>query len=404
MVRLKKFWAVVFSVCLIFSAASAQEKTTTAPAQLTTPAPTTTTPEILADSAILIETSTGKVLYEKNADVRRPPASMTKIMTCVLGIENLKPTQEIKIDEEVAQTGDSYFYFQTNEVLSVEEIFKSMMLVSDNGAATAIAKAVGKSVPNFAKMMNDKARELGCTNTTFMNPHGLPDDKHLSTARDMAKIAIYCMKDPEFRRYVSTQKAVVHWISPKKSEEVENTNKLLGKCSGTTGMKTGWTKAAAGCLAASAKRNGVELIAIVMHSPDTVTRFEDAQKLIEYGFTKVKSMYSYQEKKEEVVYVRGGKQGIVHVNLEGKITYPLFDGDDEKNFSVTYELPKIVDGGIERGAEVGKATLSYNGKPVASIPFVAQEAVAEGFSWSSAIVGISEKFPFAQEFLLTLVA
>ena len=359
--------------------------------------------EISADSAILIEATTGRVIYEKNADERRPPASMTKMMTCILGLEYLTPEDRIKISQEAAYTEDSELMLQEGDLIEAGELLRGMMLVSDNGGAVAIGEAVSGNIYDFSRLMNDKAREIGCTDTNFENPNGLPNDIHLSTARDMAKISMYCLQNWDFRDIVSTQRETIHWLQPANhSLKVENTNKLLGTYKGTTGLKTGWTNAAGGCLAASAKRGEVELIAIVMHSEDTVTRFQDAQALLDYGFERVTSIYGInKDNVEKKIFVRGGEQATLEVGLADDLNYPLLRDEYRQNLTVEYDLPKVVDGGIKIGDTVGTAQLKYNGKVVASVPFVAKENVEEGFSFASAIVSLTEPFiDVAQDFLL----
>ena len=204
---------------------------------------------------------------------------------------------------------------------------------------------------------------------------------------------------------MATQRETIHWLNPSDhSLKVENTNKLLGTYKGTTGLKTGWTYAAGGCLAASAKRGDVELIAIVMHSEDTYTRFQDAQILLDYGFERVNSVYGINKNNvEKKIFVRGGEQGTLEVGLESDLDYPLFKDESRQNLTVEYDLPKVVDAGIKIGDQVGTAKLKYNGKVVASVPFVAKENVEEGFSFTSAVVSLSEPFiEVAQDFLLLL--
>lgn len=361
--------------------------------------------ELSADSAILIEATTGRVIYEKNADEERPPASMTKIMTCILGIEYLVPEDVIKISQEAAYTEDSMLGFQSGDLISANDLLRGMMLVSDNGGAVAVAEAVSGSVADFSNLMNAKAVEIGCNNTNFRNPNGLPNDRHYSTARDMAKISMYCLQNWDFRDIVATQRETIHWLKPSDhSMRVENTNKLLGTYRGATGLKTGWTFAAGGCLAASAKRGEVELIAIVMHSEDTVTRFQDATALLDYGFEQVSSVYGInKDNVEKKIFVRGGEQATLEVGLASDLNYPLLRDEYRQNLTVDYDLPKVVEGGIKVGDAVGMATLKYNGKAVASVPFIAKENVESGFSFASAIVSLTEPFiEVAQDFLLLL--
>lgn len=243
-------------------------------------------PSVLAESAILINARTGGVIFEKNADVRRAPASLTKMMTCILCLETKGLNAEFKVTQAAAATEDSYLEMKGGERLLSGELMREMMMESDNGAAVVVAQNVSGSILKFADRMNEKAKELGCKKTHFSNPHGLTAKWHYSTARDMAKIAVYCMKNPDFRNLVNHRKSVIHWHSPSnRIYKSETTNELLGKYDGANGIKTGWTNAAKGCVAASAKRGDVELIAIVMKSKDHATRFADAKKLLDYGFS-----------------------------------------------------------------------------------------------------------------------
>ena len=243
-------------------------------------------PSVLAESAILINARTGGVIFEKNADVRRAPASLTKMMTCILCLESKGLNAEFKVTQAAAATEDSYLEMKGGERLLSGELMREMMMESDNGAAVVVAQNVSGSILKFADSMNEKAKELGCKKTHFSNPHGLTAKWHYSTARDMAKIAAYCMKNPDFRNLVNHQKSVIHWHLPSnRTYKSETTNELLGKYDGANGIKTGWTNAAKGCVAASAKRGDVELIAIVMKSKNHDTRFADAKKLLDYGFS-----------------------------------------------------------------------------------------------------------------------
>ena len=243
-------------------------------------------PSVLAESAILINAQTGGVIFEKNADTRRAPASLTKMMTCILCLEDKGLNAEFKVTQAAAATEDSYLEMKGGERLLSGELMREMMMESDNGAAVVVAQNVSGSVLKFADRMNEKAKELGCRKTHFSNPHGLTAKWHYSTARDMSKIAAYCMKNPDFRKLVNNQKSVIHWASPSgRTYKSETTNELLGSYNGANGIKTGWTNAAKGCVAASAKRGNVELIAIVMKSKNHDTRFADARKLLDYGFS-----------------------------------------------------------------------------------------------------------------------
>ena len=352
--------------------------------------------KLLAESAILVEASTGRIIYEKNADVERPPASMTKMLTAVLALERLRPLDEVVMSKEAVFTEDNTLNWAVGDEVAAQDMITAVMLVSENGGAVALAEAVSGSTRQFAELMNDKAKEIGCKNSHFMNPNGLPDPNHYSTAADMARIAVYCMKDPEFRKIVSTDHASIRWIHPRdKWSELKNTNHLLGKYKGANGIKTGWTNAAGGCLAASAKRGDIELIAIVMRSTNQDTRFEDATALLNYGFERVRMVKVVDaERVEKKVFVRGGKQGKLRVGIAEDLNFPLMADENPKLLQVTYELEKIIDatGGIPEGKVLGEAVLRYDGKPVARVPLIALESVDEGFSFSSLAVSIAAPF------------
>ena len=358
---MKNFFAIIISVGIIIFSSVVQAAEP---------------PKISADAAILVEASTGRIIYEKNSDMEREPASMTKMLTSILALEKLNPQDEIKVSRTAIFTEDTALNWAENDSLSATDMITAVMLVSENGGAIALADAVAGNEIEFAEMMNDKARAFGCKNSHFANPNGLPNPNHYSTAADMARIAVYCMKNPAFREIVGTRRTSIHWLYPKdKWSELNNTNELLGKFKGADGIKTGWTRAAGGCLAASAKRGEIELIAIIMHSPDHDTRFDDAAALFNYGFEHIRMVSGIdKDRTEKKIFVRGG----------------LMAGEDSKLLKVTYDLPKVVDAGngIERGKVLGEVVLRYDGKPVARVPLVARENISKGFSFGSLFVKI----------------
>lgn len=392
----KNFSLLIFSLILFFfTAAQAAES---APIQIT------------ADSAIMIEASTGRVLFEKNADVVRQPASLTKMMTCIIALEKMSPYSEVEISQNAEYTDYSTLELRKGEKVNFNQLLTGMMLVSDNGGAVAIAESVAGTVPLFTVLMNDKAREIGCEHTNFANANGLPNSNNVSTARDLSKIARYCMQNENFRQIVATPKMIMHWTNPAgRTILCENTNELLYKDEKSiiktpynpneiTGIKTGYTDAAGGCLAASAKRGDIELIVIILHAADMNTRFEDAAKLINYGFENIKMTQPVKKNRvEKSSFVRGGKSATVKIGIDEDLEFPLFAGEDPKNLSVTYELPQFIDAGIERGQIIGQAVLNYKGKPVASVPMVARESVQKGFSLTSTIVGWVEPFFYSHK-------
>ena len=293
-------------------------------------------------------------------------------------------------------TEDNTLSWSSNDSISARDMVTAVLLVSENGGAVALAQKIAGNEIEFAEMMNDKAKAIGCKNSHFANPNGLPNPNHYSTAADMARIAVYCMKNPDFREIVNTRRTSIHWIYPKdKWSELNNTNELLGKYKGANGIKTGWTNAAGGCLAASAKRGEIELIAIVMHSPNHDTRFDDAANLLNYGFERVRMVGGInKERTEKTVFVRGGKKATLRVVPKETLDFPLMAGEDSKLLKVTYDLPKVIDAGngIDKGTVLGEAVLRYDGKPVARVPLIARNEVAAGFSIGSLFVRIIAPF------------
>ncbi len=352
-------------------------------------------PNITAKGAIVIEATTERAIYEKNADMKLMPASTTKIMTAVLTLENERLTKEANISQNVAFTEDQYLPLQAGDIVDVQNLLYGLMMVSDNGSAVALAELIDGNTTRFAMRMNEKAKEIGCENTHFVTPNGLPDPMHYSTARDMAKISAYAMKNNVFRKIVATKDDIMIWTFPKnKMAILDNTNKLLWSFNGITGIKTGWTSAAGGCLAASAKRNGIELITVVLGSEDANIRFSEAAALLEYGFTKARIEKGPRtEQIKRTALVSGGKNHLVHITAAEDIVYPLIKGDELKYYTLEYVLPKIVKAPIKHGDKQGEIILKYKGKEVGRINLVAAEDVAEGFSVLSFFyVGLLELF------------
>lgn len=339
-------------------------------------------PAITADSAILIEAETGRVIWEKDADARHYPASMTKMMTCLLALENLPPHAPVPISKRAAETEAVPLELHEGDVLDAEELARGMMLRSDNGAAVAFAEKIDGSVPRFADRMNARAAEIGLTDTHFANPNGLTDPNHYSTARDMARLARYAMTNPDFRAIVRQQRAQIHWKYPKQRTLVaETTNDLLGHYAGLDGIKTGWTEAARGCLAASAKRGGLRLIAVVMHSPEEKNRFTDMAKLLDYGFAHAKMVHgASKEKLQRKLWVKGGTKGTVGAMPAENLDYPLLNGEDASHYTISYDMPHVVAAGVQKGQPVGSLILKYDGEPVGSIAMLATEPVPAGVS------------------------
>lgn len=240
-------------------------------------------PAVTAESALVVDMATGGIIYGKNIDAILYPASTTKIMTAALVLEKGDYNAMVTVSPYAAwvestglRAGDSMREF---------DMLGLMMLESDNGAATALGEAVGGSEGAFVAMMNEKARELGMTNTHFMNCNGMPDENHYSTARDIAKASAYAMKNTLFRRVVASEKIIMpDWENYGAFYTAENSNELLESYAGCIGIKTGFTRAAGGCLVSAARRKGRELLCVVLKSSDVDTRFAESAALLDYGF------------------------------------------------------------------------------------------------------------------------
>ena len=341
--------------------------------------------EVAAPSAVLMEAATGTVLYEKDAHTPLPPASVTKIMTLLLVMEALDAGRigwddTVTASEAAAAKGGSQVYLEAGEQMSLQEMLKSVVVVSANDCATALAEHVAGSEAAFVELMNRRAQELGMENTHFVNCTGLDDEPdaetHLTTAYDIALMSRALLKHDEIRDYTTI------WMDSVRNGEfgLANTNKLVRFYQGTTGLKTGYTSAAGHCLSASAERDGVEFIAVVLHCATSGERFQAAKQLLDYGFAN----YTLAQPDPEteippVPVVLGTVEAIV----------PVPDNDDpvliEKGqaagITTRVEVADQVRAPVEAGQRLGTLTLQSDGAPLAAIPLVAPEVVPRRTWW-----------------------
>ena len=236
---------------------------------------------LTAEAWILVEDSSGLLISEKNAHKRMFPASLTKMMTCMLALEHGKMSDSIVISEDVFLAKDSRV--RIGDAYLLGNIINEMMLQSDNDAANAIAKNIGGSIPAFCKMMNEKAAYLGMEHTHFANPNGMPHDSTYTTARDLLVLARYCMRDSAFAKIVGTPFLDIPLIDGRHLP-CQNTNQLLTSYEGCIGVKTGYTRSAGSCLASAATRDGITLFLILLNSRSQSLRFTESAALLDYGF------------------------------------------------------------------------------------------------------------------------
>ncbi|MCI7096838.1 MAG: D-alanyl-D-alanine carboxypeptidase [Clostridiales bacterium] len=319
-----------------------------------------------AEKAILVDAATGRVLYEKNADERSLIASTTKIMTALVVCEQCNVLDRMRIPKEAVGIEGSSMYLQEGEVLTLQELLYGLMLHSGNDAAVALAIYCGGTVEGFAEMMNDKARVLGMTQSHFENPNGLDSPGHYSTARDLAILASYAMKNPIFHKTVSTKTVTVG------NRYLRNHNKLLWQVAGADGVKTGYTKAAGRILVSSATRDGRRLIAVTINDPDD---WNDHGALLEEGFSRyqVRRIVSAGER-IGTVEIAGGQVGYAELVAAEDFDYALAP---EERSELVFSGPGFVYAPVARGADAGFAHVCIDGKSVGKIPIVFGETVEQ---------------------------
>ena len=328
-------------------------------------------------SAILIEQNSGQVLYSYNIHEKLHPASVTKIMSILLIMESLDSgkislTDEVPCSENAASMGGSQIWLDPRETLTVDEMLKAICVNSANDCVVAMAEYIAGSEEAFVQMMNDKAQELGMTDTTFKNCHGLDEEGHLTSSYDIALMSKELLKNhPDVTKYTTI------WMDSLRDgkSQLSNTNKLIRNYKGATGLKTGSTSLALYNLSASATRDDLSLIAVVMKAPSSKIRFENATKLLDYGF----NTFSYKEfgKKGDVVKTVSVNKGIkdsVEAVLEEDCGTLLKKGDD-KNVEQTLNLEYTISAPIKKGQKLGEISFTLNGELLSTVNVVANEDV-----------------------------
>jgi D-alanyl-D-alanine carboxypeptidase (penicillin-binding protein 5/6) len=305
-----------------------------------------------AKSMIVLERTSGRVLNEKNADLRLPMASTTKIATAITVIENVNDLEQtVVIPSEAQGVEGSSIYLQEGEKLKIIDLLYGLMLQSGNDCAVALALTVGGSIENFATLMNETAKKTGATNTNFITPHGLHDDNHYTTARDLAKITAYAMNNETFRKIVSTKRYITSCDGREYDRVIVNKNKLLSTLDGADGVKTGYTKKAGRCLVASATRNDMSVIAVVLNCGPM---FEDCKRLIEDAFSNYKMVNPYSLVKEKITAkVIGGKESEIELSSQLRERYPL-SKEEIETIKYEVEIVENLKAPVKIGTENGK--------------------------------------------------
>lgn len=371
--RFGKFLCI-FSAALTLTQAAAS--TAVADSKITEIATETKSGQVNADvsaelvnapSAILIEAKSGQVLYELNADERLPIASVTKTMTMLLAAEALDSgkinlTDTLTASEHAASMGGSQIFLEAGEEMSVDDILKAIAVASGNDAAVAMAEHIAGTESAFVEMMNKRASELGCENTHFINCNGLNEtNEHFSSARDISIISAEILKHPKIIEYTSI------WTDSLRDGKfgLSNTNKLIRFYKGANGIKTGSTSTAKYCLSASALRDDMQLIAVVLGAPTTADRFSSASRLLDYGFANY-AVVNAAEKIGELsdVKVIGGTVDTVLPKADSAVNFIVKKGNSDK-LDVSLELPEVLRAPVSLGQKIGEARLSIGDEVLA---------------------------------------
>lgn len=338
--RFKRFWTLLCTVLVLYGIFPCQAHAVSTS----------------ATAAVLMDVDSGRVLYARNEDAKMLVASTTKIMTALVALENGDLNSTVKVTAEAANTEGSSMYLKAGEKLTLETLLYGLMLCSGNDAAVAVAQGVAGSTDKFVKLMNEKAKELGMTHTSFANPNGLDDEKHYSTARDMAVLACAAMNNETFARIVSTRTVTVG------GRTLTNHNKLLSYVDGCIGLKTGYTKAAGRTLVSCVRRNGQRLVAVTLQDGND---WADHAALYDYGF----STYPAQRtmtigETVGTLAVTGGLTTALPLVAADSFSWPLAQGE---KLEVRFELPESLRAPVTAGTSAGQAVFSLNGKEVGRV-------------------------------------
>ena len=344
---MRKFTGIVLSLALIFAVKIP------ARAELA----------VSAKAAILMHADSGRVLYEKNADEHMLIASTTKIMTAIVVLEHCEFDDLVEVDSRSAGIEGSSMYLKAGESYTVEDLLYGLLLVSGNDAASALALHVADSMEEFAELMNAKAAELGMTESSFKNAHGLDEEGHYSTARDMAKLAAYCMGNEDFARIAGT---VSHTVG---EQTLVNHNRLLREYDGCLGLKTGYTMAAGRTLVTCAERDGARYVCVTLNDPDD---WDDHKALYDWAFAN----YSFAEVipaglSYEVPLISGAEM-TAPAETEGA-AYALIQNGE--SYDMELELPAFAFAPISEGERAGRAVACSDGQEIASVRIVYSEDV-----------------------------
>lgn len=387
---MKKFISILLAVQIFFSPALLLS-CFAAPQQITYESKKETAKEsrssdslaLSAPSVVLMEVKSGTVVYEKDSDTPRHPASVTKIMTMLLIFDalndgKLKLDDVVTVSEHAASMGGSQVFLEPGETQTVETMLKCISVASANDACVAMAEHIAGSEEEFVARMNERAASLGMKNTTFVNCCGLDTDGHMTSAYDIALMSRELItKYPQIHDYCTIWMENITHETKKGNKEfgLTNTNKLIRQYQYATGLKTGSTDDAKFCVSATAKKDDMELIAVIMGAPDSKARFQDATTLLNYGFSKCQ-LYSDKNKDQlKDLAVKGGTVDSVPISYKSSFEYVDTRGSNLNAVKKKVVLPKSAEAPLKKGASVGKVTYTLEGQTIGEVDIICTKEV-----------------------------
>ena len=326
---------------------------------------------LTARSAVVMDAATGTVIYSRDMEARRYPASTTKIMTLIVALEQGSLEDMVTVSERAAGTEGSTLWLEPGDRVPLGELLYGMMMASGNDATIAVAEHIAGSVPAFCRLMNEKAEAIGARHTHFVNPNGLPDENHYTTAQDMALIAAYGYRLPEFEKIVGTKEISFPWVKDD-THRLRNENQMLWLYEGGNGVKTGYTDAAGRCLVSAARERGLQLVAVVL---DSVYMWNDSIALLDYGFDHVVPVEIVRKGQKVGSIPVGLFQGELEVKAASDLSAARLKEDGQAKFDRKLEPYEDLAAPIREGEKVGRLVILQDGREVGSVELLAARSL-----------------------------
>lgn len=328
-------------------------------------------PSVSAQSAVVIDIESGRILYQKNMNLKLPMASTTKVLTALVAIENGKLENPVKINKTATNIEGSSIYLKEGEIIKLKDLLYGLMLCSGNDAACAIAEHIGGNIVNFVKMMNKKAADIGAVNSHFTNPHGLHNADHYTTAYDLALISRKAMLNSNFKKIVGTKL----WVAEREGNGYKyfyNKNKVLTQYNGGTGIKIGYTKKSGRCLVASGKRGDMEVICVVLNAPDW---FNDSYRLMDFVFSKYKPIKIIDQNQIfKSINIKNGVKDETKIIAGKEVILPLSDAEKDEVY-ISYSLEDKLTAPVRRKQKVGTAQIFLNNEKIFDVDIITREDI-----------------------------